>query len=276
MYSLMSILCLIISGATEPDWQSVETGFALMTITTDSTPVSNPSEILIVRFDPAHWQLTLLGPPARASDGQTARQWAEQEGLAAAINAGMFATDYLTHVGYMEHEGRTISRRINHYQSVAAFNPRDPEKSPPFALFDLDDASTSIDSIRAEYTSLVQNLRLIKKPAINRWSQQDRRWSEAALGEDESGNVLFVFCRSPFSMHELNALLISADIGLVALQHLEGGPEAQLYLNLGEKEIELFGSYETGFRENDNNAIPWPIPNVIGVRPRQATDLTGQ
>ena len=32
-----------------------------------------------------------------------------------------------------------------------------------------------------------------------------------------------------------------------------------------ELELELIGSYETGFLENDDNARAWPVPNVIGV-----------
>jgi hypothetical protein len=54
-------------------------------------------------------------------------------------------------------------------------------------------------------------------------------------------------------------------------QHLEGGPEAQLYFHAGNVEREMFGSYETGFRQDDSNAKPWPIPNVLAVRPRPQT-----
>ena len=71
-------------------------------------------------------------------------------------------------------------------------------------------------------------------------------------------------------MHDLNQELLASDIGLVAAQHLEGGPEAQLYLHAGETKLEMFGSYETSFREDDNNAVAWPVPNVLGVRPRVA------
>jgi hypothetical protein len=41
-------------------------------------------------------------------------------------------------------------------------------------------------------------------------------------------------------------------------------------LHAGKFELEIFGSYETSFLENDTNPNPWPIPNVIGVRPRTA------
>jgi hypothetical protein len=40
---------------------------------------------------------------------------------------------------------------------------------------------------------------------------------------------------------------------LVAAQHMEGGPEASLYLHSGDCEFAGMGSYETGFTENDNN-----------------------
>jgi hypothetical protein len=33
-------------------------------------------------------------------------------------------------------------------------------------------------------------------------------------------------------------------------------------------QLESFGSYETCFQEDDPNAKPWPIPNVLGARPR--------
>jgi hypothetical protein len=111
-------------------------------------------------------------------------------------------------------------------------------------------------------------LRLIKRPGVNQWGKQTREWSEAALGEDGDGNVLFIYSRSPFSMHDLNRELLAAGIGVVAAQHMEGGPEAQLYVHTGETELEMFGSYETSFKENDQNAMAWPVPNVIGVRPR--------
>jgi len=70
-------------------------------------------------------------------------------------------------------------------------------------------------------------LRLIKKPGINVWQQQDREWSEAAIGEDKEGRILLIFSRSSFSMYDFNKELLQSGIGIVAAQHLEGGPEAQ-------------------------------------------------
>lgn len=115
----------------------------------------------------------------------------------------------------------------------------------------------------------MQNLRLIERPGINKWRPQPKRASESALGEDRDGNILFIFSRSPFSIYEMNQELVGSGIGLVAAQYLEGGPEAQLYIHVGKTEMEMFGSYETAFEENDKNSESWPIPNVLAIRPRK-------
>jgi hypothetical protein len=150
---------------------------------------------------------------------------------------------------------------------VAAFDPLEAG-SPPFRIYDLDAEGASLDAINEGYGSVVQNLRLIKRPGNNRWEQQEKRWSEAALGEDEQGRILLIFCRSPYSMHDLNGALLDLPLGLVAAQHLEGGPEAQLFVRAGEVEVDLVGSYETGFIEHNGNRSAWPVPNVIGIAPK--------
>lgn len=66
-------------------------------------------------------------------------------------------------------------------------------------------------------------------------------------------------------MHDFNDLLLALPIDLQCAQHLEGGPEAQLYVRTDALELELVGSYETGFSPSDGNDAAWPIPNVLGL-----------
>ena len=47
--------------------------------------------------------------------------------------------------------------------------------------------------------------------------------------------------------------------------YVEGGPEAQLYVSAGGREVELVGSHGSSFAGIENN-YALPIPNVIGVR----------
>ncbi len=227
------------------------------------------SRIFVLRMDPDLWQLEAVGiSQTGEASGHTARDWSQRHKFAAAINAGMFATDMKTHIGYMGSPVHVNNGKTNAYQSVAAFEPRNSQSLPRFRIFDLDAPRANFADIRKDYACALQNLRLIKRPGSNQWSQQTRMWSEAALGEDNSGRILFIYSRSPFSMHDLNNELLNAGIGLVAAQHLEGGPEAQLYLHVGNLEMEMYGSYETSFKENDSNSTAWPVPNILGVRPR--------
>lgn len=263
-------LCLgsFLQARPSADWTSLAPGMDYKYVTAKKLSVVGDSRIFILRIDPNLWHLEAVGiGQTGESTGHTAREWAQLRKFSAVINAGMFAADFKTHLGYMGSATHSSNGKVNAYQSVAAFEPRDSQ-SPPFRIFDLDAPGAHFEEIQKNYSSALQNLRLIKRPGSNQWSQQDRKWSEAALGEDEKGRVLFIYSRSPFSMHDLNNELLSAGIGIVAAQHLEGGPEAQLYLHLDSTEMELFGSYETNFKENDSNSTAWPIPNVLGVRQR--------
>jgi hypothetical protein len=252
-------------------WKAVEPGMELRFLEAQKEGVQSNSPIAILRIDPALWDLEVLGTSRTGeSSGHTARDWCQRHNLTAAINAGMFETDQKTHLGYLRYREHVNNSHQNNYQSVAAFDPRDSAGASRFRIFDLDAPGVTFQGILKDYASLVQNLRLVKRTGQNQWGQQERRWSEAALGEDRDGRILFIFSRVALSMHDLNQELLASDIGLVAAQHLEGGPEAQLYLQAGQTKLEMFGSYETSFREDDNNAAAWPVPNILGVRPRAA------
>ena len=69
-------------------------------------------------------------------------------------------------------------------------------------------------------------------------------------------------------MNELNDKLLALPLGITAAMHVEGGPEASLSIHAGGVDLDLNGSYETGFNENDGEKAQWPIPNVLGVARR--------
>lgn len=257
------------SCLAEGQWSELAPGFEVGEFAASNLSIVGESKITIVRLDPIRWELVVQG--IGWTDGstlQTAKEWCDLGNLSIAVNAGMFASDYSTHVGYFQANGVENNVHISNYMSVAAFGPRIGSEAPIFCIYDLDMPNVSIRDLVESYENVIQNLRLIKKPRENRWPRQSKIWSEAALGEDEFGRVLFIFCRSPYSMHDLNEELIGLGIGIVAAQHLEGGPEAQMYFSMNGVQQELFGSYETDFFENDGNTRAWPVPIVLGARPR--------
>lgn len=272
MHTFITIILFFLDLVIVPapaDWKQIDPGMDVLYVTAKNTSVEGDSRITVVRIDPDKWELVFMGISQPGEESiLTAREWCRTNKLTAAINAGMFAENYKTHVGYLRFRDHVNSAGINNYQSVLAFDPIKGKEIPPFRIFDLDAPGITIKTILDEYSSAIQNLRLIKKPGINVWKQQDRKWSEAAIGEDNKGRILFIFSRSPFSMHDLNKELLEAGIGIVAAQHLEGGPEAQLYVKSGSFEIDLSGSYETSYNEDNKNINSWPIPNILGVRPK--------
>ncbi len=256
------LLAAPVPGAAGNPWTALAAGLDLGRFTLDG-PGFPGAQVHVLRIDPRRWELTIHGLPSGESVGYTAREWSRREGLVAAINAGMYQADYRTHTGYMIVDGRVLSRGRNGYLSAAAFGPVDP-KDPPFRVFDLDD--DPLASVLPRYRRVVQNLRLVKRPGENRWSPLERRWSEAALGEDREGRALFILCAAPLPLDQLIDAVLALPLGLVAAQHLEGGSQAQLFVSAAGQSIELVGGHEGTFPDPGRPA--WPIPNVIGVRPR--------
>lgn len=248
-------------------WTVLDEGIETADLFVDSWGWGDDSPIRVIRVYPAMWELSLASAPDHQVDERkTAREWADAEGFALVVNAGMYHASN-RHDGFLHYRGQILNEMTNQYQSVAVFDPI-VEDVPPFRLVDVDTPGMTIEHLRSQYASLIQNLRLIRHPGENRWSRQERKWSEAALGEDEQGRMLFIFSRTPYSMFDFNEILLKANLGLVSAQHLDGGPPAQLYVNAGGVELEQSGSYETGVNENDQLSKPWPIPRVMGIRKR--------
>jgi hypothetical protein len=67
-------------------------------------------------------------------------------------------------------------------------------------------------------------------------------------------------------MAAFNRRLLALPLGIAPAMHVEGGPEASLSIHAGGVDLDLDGSYETGFNENDDERAQWPIPNVLAVR----------
>lgn len=262
---ILSLGYFTISTAQDSNWKSVDEGLFVGEFNAPQKSITGDSRITIIKIDPDKYDFTLMCAGEKGHSAKTIRQWCQDNGLIAAVNAGMFQADHWTNVGYMKNYSYQNNARVHsQYFSVAAFDPVDTTKNPAFYMYDTDEQP--MDRIIKQYHTVIQNLRLIKRPARNRWSQQNKRWSEVALGQDIDGNVLFIFSRSPYSMHDLNRILLELPIGVQCAQHLEGGPEASLYFSHNQVTIEKMGSYETGFTEHDHNTEYWPIPNIIGIR----------
>lgn len=243
------MLAILLLGPSPTAWTPVAEGvdygrFALG---------SGDSLAHVVRVDPrlALVRVHTLEP---GEEPMGAQEWGERRQLVFATNAGMFAEDRRTHIGYFKVQGRELTRGVHpDYQSAFLLHPVDASL-PVFRMIDMDESA--LDSVSLQYDTVVQNLRLIKAPGESRWSSTTRKWSEMALGQDAYGRMVFIFTRVPFTMAEWNRRMLALPLMLTAVQHLEGGSEAQFFLRLPGEDV-----FEVGGWLGSSGGIP----NVIGV-----------
>jgi uncharacterized protein YigE (DUF2233 family) len=261
------------AAAAEPDaaatpWRELEPGLELAAFPASQPALVGDATIRVLRIDPARFALRLLNASASgAGNLRTARGWAQEHALVAAINASMYQTDYLSSVSLMINRAHVNNPRVSKDNAVLAFDRKDTEV-PRIQI--IDRKCQDFEGLREHYQVLVQSIRMISCHGSNVWSPQDQKWSIAAIGMDAAGHVLFIHSRSPYSVHDLIDMLLALPIGLRSAMYVEGGPEAQLYVNAGGEELEFYGSLETGLFDADANPRAWPIPNAIGVVRRPA------
>jgi len=264
---IVILISVLISDSTGQDsvWKQIDDGLHYCDFSAPAKSTAGDSKILVVRIDPKLYAFRLLSISELSphSPSLTVKEWADKYKLIAAINAGMFQTDLKSNVGYMKNYSHINNPRFHRtYSSALAFNPRKGDL-PPVMVFDTD--VKHMKEIVAEYHTVIQNLRLVKRPRSERWAQQEKRWSEAALGQDQDGNILLIFSGSPYTMHELIKILLALPIKLDCAMHLEGGPAASFYLRYNTIELTRVGRHELSSLVGEMGNELLPIPNVIGI-----------
>jgi hypothetical protein len=245
-------------ATTAPPWRILQAGVEYSARRIVDDPRFGDGLLHVVRIDSGRAKIVVRAASAGDKRNRTAAQWAKDFDFAAVINAGMYGTDFSTHIGALR-VGKHWNNKtwVRRYKSVLMVGRGDSKTR-------IRDADALPEDER-RYDAVVQNLRLIAGPGRNVWSKNRRKWSEAAVAMDADGRILFLFSRTPLSMSELNGILLRVGLGITHAQHLEGGPEASLSVRAGGVDLDLAGSYETDFMENDRNTEQWPLPNVIAV-----------
>jgi hypothetical protein len=257
-----------LAAAAPALWSTPAKGVEIADLAAATRSNIGDSRVTVVRIDPTAHELRLLSAKLLGLDGTlTAPEWAKKHGVMGVINASMYQTDHATSVAFMKADGKVNNGRWTKDNAVFAADPVDTSL-PPAAI--VDRTCPKPADYESRYRILVQNIRMLDCAGNNTWSQQPRKWSTAAVGIDGAGRVLFIHCRSPYSTHDFIDILRALPLDLKGLMYVEGGPEASLYVAVDGKEIvSKMGSFETGFRELDDNDRFWPIPNVIGFVPKR-------
>lgn len=257
---------LLLAAAAGP-WQTVAPGVAVGRFTAARAAPIGDSVITVVRVDPQLHHFRLLSAKLLAKGANlTAPEWAGEAGVMGVINASMYRRDQRTSVAYLR-QGAGVNNG-SWTKDRAVFLAEPSRKGLPSAQI-ADSTCQDVPALAPAYATVAQNIRMIDCQRRNVWAQQARRWSTACVGADGAGRVLLIHARSPFTTHDLVDELLGLPLDLRRLMYVEGGPEASLYVKVGGKVVvSEMGSFETGFREADDNRIFWPLPNMLAFGPR--------
>ena len=180
--------------------------------------------------------------------------------------SSMYQADYRSSVSLMRTKAHINNPRLSKDMTILAFDRKDA--GVPLVKI-IDRQCEDFQTWKNKYGTFVQSIRMISCKGKNVWTQQPKKWSTAAIGIDNKGNVLFIHARSPFSTHDFINILQALPLDISRAMYAEGGPEAQLYIRAGGHEFEFIGSFESNFNNNNDNTFAWPIPNVVGITLRK-------
>ena len=257
------------SSSSGTAWRNLEPGLEYGAFPSPHASKTGDSLIRVLRIDPRKFELRLFNTSAPEHVRLlTAKEWCQQNGLVAAINASMYQADRRTSVSLMRTKTHTNNPRLSKDMTILAFDRQSPDV--PLVKI-IDRQCEDFDAWKSKYETLVQSIRMISCKGKNVWSQQAKKWSTAAIGIDNQGKVLFIHVRAPFSTYDLINNLKILPIELSRLMYVEGGKEAQLYVQSGDQAYEFTGIYETGFDGSNQRDYAWSIPNVIGIVRRSKT-----
>ncbi len=248
---------------TDSRWQKLAPGLELGIFSAPLTSEIGDSKIRVLRIDPQRYQLRLLNASA-SKNGRplSAKQWSRQKGLVAAINASMYQEDYKSSVSLMRTKAHVNNPRLSKDMTILAFD----RKGADLPLVKIIDRQCEDFKIwQKKYSTLVQSIRMISCTGKNVWTQQPQKWSTAAIGIDDRNRVLFIHVGSPYSTHDVIAILKKLPLNITRAMYAEGGPQAQLYINIGEHEHEFVGNYEIELQGNMKKLLSRPVPNVVGI-----------
>ena len=267
--ALLGALTLAIVLGTRPAdssssaWRNLEKGLDMGIFQAPRKSILGDSLIRILRANTNYFGLRLLN----ASSGDqgkrySVKDWADKNGLVAAINASMYQKDMKTSVSYMKTRQHTNSAWVSKDKTILAFDPND-KNLPPVQIIDQD--CKDFNKLREFYGTLIQSIRMVSCHGKNMWEPSAKMWSTAAIGLDKQNRILFIHVRSPYTTHDLINMLLELPINLEQAMYVEGGADAQLYINTGKENHEFVGSYSSGSREHDENIFSHPVPNVLGL-----------
>jgi hypothetical protein len=276
MSLLPFLLLLCLGGAPAPEptpgiaWTVLEPGLEWAEIPGSIAAEEEDGLIRVLRIDPERFDFA-LGAATRDQDpgARSAAAWCADRDWCAAINASLYQTDHLRSTAYLRDGDHVNNGYVSRANSFLVFGAR-REGIPAVTL--VDRQCEDWESSARDYDTVIQSIRMVSCHRGNTWSPRERRTSVAVVGIDGTGRVLFVHVRTPVATHRLIDALLALPLDLARAMYVEGGSPAQLAVRSPELTAVFTGRPDPDRWPGPGPAAELPLPNVIGVVRRSASE----
>lgn len=258
-------LCLLLYPLNAFAWQELESGLAFGEFHAPNPSAYGDSVFTVLKIDPKYFSFHLL-MASQFGKAQTLEDWAKKHDLLASINASMYLPDHTRSTGFMRCGAHVNNSRINaRFGAFFVAGPKHPDL--PLAQI-MERKFHDWQNLLKEYSCVVQNYRMISQNGKNLWKQNSHSFSMSCVAMDKQGNILFIHCRSPFSVHDFSENLLALPLNIKNAMYTEGGRESGLYIRSRLMTKYWSGRYSSMFFKSAASEL-LPLPNVLGIRRRE-------
>jgi uncharacterized protein YigE (DUF2233 family) len=248
---------------TPPQWQTIGRGltFTQVEVLKDDVAVE---ELSVVKIDPASNAFRVFHGAPRAIT-----VWQEQLQAPIVFNGSYYRRDGKP-CGLIIADGKPIGPTGNRQmRGMFVAEPKGMSPDLPRATI-LDLLTTAVDPKKLPWTQGVQSFPLLLdyKGKI-RVRDSEKRSHRTVIATDRNGNIL-VFNTSNrfFTLYGMAEFLKASKFDIDSALNLDGGTEAQLYINTKEFKFYSPPSWENSIGNIIDQQKFW-LPTVVGVFPRQ-------
>ena len=244
-------------------WLKLDHGVYYADIEMPKPSFVGDSKIYVLRINPIPFKFEIHKADRAGKKRYSPEFWAKRENMVAVINACQLEPATQAPLGFLQMRRYTGNRILNPFMDMMLLlEPwEDSDDSFKFVLTSQDDYA----KIKDKYRTAVQGNEIINNGEALPVGL-DMTASFISVGSDTDGNMLFIFCRSPYKFNEIGELLLKLPLCIEDLMITEKGPQASLFFKNDTTRIRKVGSYEFGFYISDDNNEDPVVPFVLGIR----------
>jgi hypothetical protein len=243
-------------------WRELRPGLELGFLVAEASARAGSPRIAVLRVDPARMRFRVLAA-ADGQEGRRAGEWRKLSGALAVFNAGQFAADR-TYLGLLIQDGKPRGRLMGHLEALFMAEPEEPGL-PPARVLDLH--YTPFQAQDSPYRQAAQSLMFLDRFGQIRVRKSDKIAHRTLVAQDGRERILVLVTEGRHTLWDLARFVADSGLGLREVMCMDGGPEAQLDLDVDGFTYQQYG----GPVSSSDLPLPWPtvnLPAALAIFPR--------